>query len=273
MQAEYGGVFWAGGQETVVDINAGTVFHSGNSIEGGNIGVRLNCVVNINEGAVIRDGYGSRNGGNIAVFGTLNLKGGQVIDGQSDGSGGNIFSYSNGNTYVNIQSGKVMNGTGTRGGNICMSGTLTYEQGSILNVTGGEITGGVATKYNGGNIAVRVHSVANITGGKITGGSTVQSGGGLSTEYTKDTETASQLNIGGSAYIYENEGSDVYLAEKTCIKLLLDEPLTDSAKIGVEAMDISAALITDAYETCLKYFVWTPGGAKLVFENDQVFVK
>lgn len=273
LQAEYGGIIWAGGQEIVVDLNAGTVFHSGNSIEGGNVAVRLNCTINVNDGAVIRDGFGSRNGGNAAVFGTLNIKGGQIIDGQSDGSGGNIFAYSNGNTIVNVQSGTVSGGTAARGGNICMSGTLTYENGSVLNVTGGEIIGGVATKYNGGNISIRVHSVANITGGKITGGASAQPGGGLSTEYTKDSDTVTELNIGGSAYIFDNEGSDVFLAEKTNISLLLDTPLSDTAKIGIDAFDITAPVIINAYETCLKAFVWTPGEASLVFENDQVYVK
>lgn len=273
LQAEYGGVLWVGGKETVVNLNEGTVFHSGNSVEGGNIGVRLNCTLNINEGAVVRDGYGSRNGGNAAVFGTLNLNGGQVQDGQSDGSGGNIFSYSNGDTHVNIISGKVSNGTATRGGNICMSGTLTYENGSVLNMTGGEIVGGIATKYGGGNVAIRIHSVANITGGKITGGTSAQSGGGLSTEYTKDSDTVTTLNVGGTAYIFDNEGSDVFLAEKTNINLILDDPLKDTAKIGIDAFDISAPVIVNAYETCLKAFVWTPGEASLVFENDQVFVK
>ncbi len=273
VQAEYGGIIWVGGKDVVVDLKDGTVFHSGNSIEGGNIAVRLNCTINVHEGCVIRDGYGSRNGGNAAVFGILNIKGGQVMDGQSEGTGGNIFAYSNGNTIVNVQSGTISGGTAARGGNIGMSGTLTYEDGSVLNVTGGEIVGGVATKYNGGNIAIRVHSVANITGGKITGGSAAQLGGGLCTEYTKDSDTVTELNIGGSAYIFENEGSDVFVAEKTNIKLLLDEPLKDDAKIGVEAVDLSAAVIVNAYETCLRAFVWTPGDASLVFENDQVFVK
>lgn len=273
VQAEYGGVIWVGGKETVVDLKEGTVFHSGSSIEGGNVAVRLNCTLNIHDGVVIRDGYGSRNGGNAAVFGTLNVKGGQIIDGQSDGSGGNIFSYSNGNTFVNIQGGSVSNGNALRGGNICMSGTLTYENGSVLNVTGGEITGGVASKYNGGNIALRVHSVANITGGKISGGTAAQFGGGICTEYTKDSDTVTELNIGGSAYIFDNTASDVYIVEKTKISLLLDEPLTSDAKIGVEAIDLSVALIDNAYEKCLSSFVWTPGEMTLVFENDQVFVK
>lgn len=272
-QAEYGGILWVSGKDTVVDLKAGTVFRSGNSVEGGNIGVRLNCVLNVHEGAVIRNGYGSRNGGNVAVFGTLNIKGGQVIDGQSDGAGGNIFAYSNGNTIVNVESGTIANGTGARGGNICMSGTLNYENGSVLNVTGGEIVGGTATKYNGGNIAIRMHSVANITGGKITGGKTEQYGGGLSTEYTKDSDTSTQLNIGGTAYIFDNEGSDVYLAENTNICLILDEPLKDDAKIGVMAVDTTAAVIVNAYEKCLSSFVWTVDSASLVFEKDQVFAK
>ena len=273
VQAEYGGIIWVGGKDTVVDLKEGAVFHSGNSVEGGNVAVRLNCVINVYEGAVIRNGYGSRNGGNAAVFGTLNIKGGKILDGQSDGSGGNIFAYSNGNTIVNVESGTIGNGTATRGGNICMSGTLTYENGSVLNVTGGEIVGGTATKYNGGNVAIRVHSVANITGGKITGGKTEQFGGGLSTEYTSDSQTSTILNIGGSAYIFDNEGSDVYLAENTNISLILDEPLKDDAKIGVMAIDISAALIVNAYEKCLSSFVWTTEDATLVFEEDQIFVK
>ena len=273
VQAEYGGVIWAGGQDTILDLKEGTVFHSGSSIEGGNVAVRLNCVVNVHDGVVIRDGYGSRNGGNVAVFGTFNVLGGQIKDGQSDGSGGNIFSYSNGNTHVNIEGGSVTNGNAARGGNICMSGTLTYEEGSILTVTGGEISGGIATKYDGGNIALRVHSIANITGGKITGGSATQFGGGLSTEYTKDSEVATGLNIGGGAYIFENVGSDVYLVDHTVISMLLDAPLTGDAKIGVDAFNISVPLIEHAYEKCLNAFVWTPGEKSLAFENEQIFVK
>lgn len=272
-QAEYGGVMWVGGTESVVDLKEGTVFHSGNSIEGGNIGVRLKCTLNVHDGARIFGGYGSRNGGNIAVFGTLNIKGGTVEDGYTDGGGGNIFSYSNGDTYVNVMGGVISGGEAARGGNIAMHGTMTYEQGSILNVTGGEISGGVANKYEGGNISLRMHSVGNITGGVITGGSSAQYGGGIGTYYTKESDVSSALNIGGSAVIFDNVESDVCLAEHTVITMLLDVPLKDDAKIGLSAMNLEAVLIEKAYDKCLKAFVWTMEERSLKLEGTQIYAK
>lgn len=271
--AEYGGVFWLGGNETVVDINAGTVFENGSSVEGGNIGHRSTAIVNVNDGAIIRNGYGSRNGGNIGSFGTLNVNGGQIIDGYSDGGGGNIYGFSNGYTYVNIYGGVIANGSGTRGGNIYMSGNKTYEQGSVLTITGGEIINGVARTDTGGNIAVRAHSEAYITGGKITGGTAEKNGGGLSTYFTSDNNLVPKVELGGSAYISGNASSDVYIYPNTVLAVMADSPFTADAKIGITADDTTVALVTGAFKEDLSVFSWTSADKTLVIENDQIFAK
>lgn len=270
-QAEYGGVMWVGGPESVVDLKEGTVFTGGSSIEGGNIAVRVTCTINIHEGVEIRDGYSSRNGGNAAVFGTLNINGGKVINGYSDGAGGNIYAFTNGNTIVNVNSGLVSGGSGTRGGNICMSGNMSYENGSILNVIGGEITNGEARTDNGGNISLRLHSVANITGGTITGGTAAKNGGGVCTAYTSDSDVSTTLNVGGSAVISGNNGSDIYLVAMTDMNILEDQPFTADAKIGLAAEDPTVALVNFVYDDCLNVFTWTPGDKILTLIKEQIF--
>lgn len=271
--AEYGGVMWVGGNETVVDINAGTIFENGSSVEGGNIGHRSTAVVNINDGVIIRNGYGSRNGGNISSFGTLNVNGGQIIDGYSDGGGGNIYGFSNGYTYVNIYGGVISNGSGTRGGNIYMSGNNSYEQGSVLTITGGEITGGVARTDYGGNVALRAHSEAYITGGRITGGTAEKNGGGLATYYSTDNKMVTTLFVGGSAYVSENVGSDVYIYDNTVMNVMADVAFTADAKIGITADNTEVALVTGVFKEDLGVFTWTPGDKTLSVEGDQIFAK
>lgn len=272
-QAEYGGVMWVGGTESVVDIIEGTVFYSGSSVEGGNIAVRSTCTINVLEGAVIRDGYGSRHGGNAAAFGTLNINGGTIQNGYTEGTGGNIYCFTNGNTTLNVNSGLITGGSGAQGGNICMSGNLSYEKGSVLNVTGGQINNGIARTGNGGNIILRLHSVANITGGTITGGTAEKLGGGICTTYTSDSNTVTTLNVGGSAVISGNNGSDIYLVSKTDMNLIAEMPLAVEAKLGLAAEDITAPLINGAYIGCLDVFTWTPGDKTLVIKENKVYAE
>ena len=271
--AEYGGVMWVAGNETIVNVNAGTVFENGSSIEGGNIGHRSTAVVNINDGAIVRNGYASRNGGNISSFGTLNVNGGQIIDGFTDGGGGNIYGFSNGYTIVNVYGGFISNGSGTRGGNIYMTGNTTYEQGSVLNISGGEITNGIARTDTGGNVALRANSEAYITGGKITGGKAEKNGGGLSTHFTSENGLKLHVEIGGSAYISENEGSDVYIHPDTVLYVKADAPFTADAKIGLTADNTDVPLIIGLFKEDLSVFTWTSGDKTLSVDGDQLFAK
>ena len=144
--------------------------------------------------------------------GTLNVNGGYIVGGGSDGTpGGGI--YINGGT-VNIQGGVVAANRGNSGGGIFVSsGTLNISDGAVtgnevinghadngggiyvnsgtLNLSGGYVTNNykacdcndcqndVNNKHGGGGIALANSSVMNMTGGYVTGNYSGLAGGGI----------------------------------------------------------------------------------------------
>lgn len=170
---------------------------------GGTIYVTTNATLNLYSGT-IRGGSAQR-GGNIYVGAggtTFNMYGGTVTGGiadnnlgtgSNDGRGGNIFA--NGGN-VNLEGGTISDGASIQGsswsGNIHMNGGILtvkegvviengtakaganlYLVGATLNMTGGQINGGVAT--DGRTVCITGTAAAgagtmNISGGTFNGG-------------------------------------------------------------------------------------------------------
>jgi len=155
---------------------------------------------------------GSQNaGGKDGIGAVLNLFGGEIFGGnRREDYGGNIWAAAD--TTVNMFGGKVYGGTAMLGGgNIYSSG--------LLNISGGEITDGIAAVArpeaggtavltgNGGNIffAYSDTGVLRISGGKIAGGQ-AQNGGNLYAE--------APLNMSGGYFGGGNaqlSGGNIYL--------------------------------------------------------------
>ena len=131
--------------------------------------------------------------GTVLVEGEFKLYDGIIRDGNAEYYGGNI--------YVNrgklaIYGGKVLNGTGSVGGNVNVNGECTMSgglisggnasqggnihllQNAVVTIKGGTIKNGVATS-NGGNINGWSNSTLNISGGLISKGEAVVRGGNI----------------------------------------------------------------------------------------------
>lgn len=139
-------------------------------------------------GGTITGGTANR-GGNLYLIekSTFTMTGGEITGGTARNRGGNIYAGSD--STVTIKGGKVTNGTitgyefesgkkikGQHGGNIVAS---------LLNVSGGEITGGTALASGGNIFMAGTDGKINVSGGKISGGSAVN---------------------GNNVYIYGNNG-------------------------------------------------------------------
>lgn len=273
VNAEYGGVFCvSNGAEVAFSQNV--EFYGGSATEGGNIACRIKCHVVLHEGAVIRDGFGSSNGGNMVNFGILDIRGAKILNGHTKGSGGNIYSFTNGDTVVNLYDGEISGGVAGTGGNIRMTGNPgSYETGSILNVYGGLIENGEATSGNGGNIAIAAHSQAHFTGGTITGGKAKKDGGGVSLVFTAEYQVAARVFLGGNVRIVGNEGTDLFVGSSTVVEFEKDCPFTEDASVGLGAMDPTVALAVGAPQGAESVLFWREGIKTLVNQDGELVLQ
>lgn len=142
-------------------------------------------------------------GANIEIRnGTVELRGGRILDGTSTtGSGGNVRVYSS-STYtggtgsnLNMYSGIISGGRAKYGGNIFIYGA-NGTKNRTFNMYDGLVTFGFAgyqasSAGSGGNIYARKNAVINQTGGVISCGMSYSGGGNI---YVREK---SQTNIGG----------------------------------------------------------------------------
>ena len=177
-----GGNLYLGG---TANLYGGTI-KGGSAVDGGNIYTLAGSTLNVHEGFVIEDGNATKYGGNLRLYGTLNLQGGAIQNGTCTLNGGNI--YSNSGSVINMTSGSITGGWGkSQTGNIHCCGTL--------NMSGGEITGG-KTGSSGITTAVGrditfVNGTLNYTGGRLDSL--------RGTNYNSDgREGGCVLNLGGT---------------------------------------------------------------------------
>ena len=160
---------------------AGTV-SGGDGYTAGNIDLRGGGKMSINTGAVISNGTARYDGGNIQVYkATLELNSGTVTGGTAGRWGGSIMADGSG-TVVDIRGGNISGGesTGGYGGNVCV------DNAAKLVLAGGILSGGKAshtTDGRGGNIYAGDATV-QITGGNVTMGVAYVSGGNIHIQET-----------------------------------------------------------------------------------------
>ena len=142
--------------------------------------------LDINGGYIVGGGSNGTPGGGIYVDnGTVNLRGG-VIAANRGSSGGGIF-FQNGTLNISggaVTGNEVINGHTDNGGGI-------FVQNGTLNLSGGYVTnnykacdcndcqGDVNNTHGGGGIALANSSAMNMTGGYVTGNYSGLAGGGI----------------------------------------------------------------------------------------------
>ena len=142
--------------------------------------------LDINGGYIVGGGSNGTPGGGIYVDnGTVNLRGG-VIAANRGSSGGGIF-FQNGTLNISggaVAGNEVINGHTDNGGGI-------FVQSGTLNLSGGYVTNNykacdcndcqndVNNTHGGGGIALANSSVMNMTGGYVTGNYSGLAGGGI----------------------------------------------------------------------------------------------
>ena len=142
--------------------------------------------LNVNGGYIVGGGSNGTPGGGIYVDnGTLNISGG-VIAANRGSSGGGIF-FQNGTLNISggaVTGNEVINGHSDNGGGI-------YVNSGTLNLSGGYVTnnykacdcdvcqGDVNNTHGGGGIALANSSAMNMTGGYVTGNYSGLAGGGI----------------------------------------------------------------------------------------------
>ena len=137
-----GGIIYVKGSAAVLTLESGTITGGSATERGGNIYVESG-MFNMTGGTISGGKVGDR-GGNIASTGKVNISGGIITGGQATSYGGNILT-TGANCYVNLSgTAQITDGVSKNGGNIM----LMY---SNLNISGGTISGGVATSY-GANV-------------------------------------------------------------------------------------------------------------------------
>ena len=142
--------------------------------------------LDINGGYIVGGGSNGTPGGGIYVDnGTVNIRGG-VIAANRGSSGGGIF-FQNGTLNISggaVTGNEVINGNTDNGGGI-------FFQNGTLNLSGGYVTNNykecdcdqceddVNNTHGGGGIALANSSVMNMTGGYVTGNYSGLAGGGI----------------------------------------------------------------------------------------------
>lgn len=142
--------------------------------------------LDINGGYIVGGGSNGTPGGGIYVDnGTVNLRGG-VIAANRGSSGGGIF-FQNGTLNISggaVTGNEVINGNEDNGGGI-------YVNSGTLNLSGGYVTNNykecdcdqceddVNNKHGGGGIALANNATMNMTGGYVTGNYSGLAGGGI----------------------------------------------------------------------------------------------
>lgn len=147
-------------------------------------------------------------------------KGGGTIKGATSGCGGAcIYLY---NSTLDIFGGKITGGkvSGNGGG-----GAIALDDSKcIMNMTGGIISGNIATGNGGAVYIYRSRSICNLSGGTIEN-NTAKSGGGI---YVNPSNNG-QLKISGNPVVKGNTVSDA----ANNVYLFAQFPIEDYAEVHV----------------------------------------
>lgn len=233
-QAVRGGNFriWDSGQLTVSggEIKDGvTVGNTSYSARGGNIMTDKNAVITLKGDAVVSGGTAASTGTSIALYGsettqkgaTLKIQENAKVIGDPTKTGDKLQTYgliyaqcahTDEQYYAKIE----ISGNGSVEGveSKYAGASIRLEKGAILSMTGGKVTGGTSTDYNGGNIYAVGTSKVNISGTAEVSNGTARLGGNI---YIKDCA----FNMSGGTI---KDGT----AETTLVKNSKDETKADT---------------------------------------------
>ena len=187
--------------------------------QGGNLYAAKSSVINLYEGAVIRNGYSNQHGGNVFITtSTLNMLGGKIYGGVADSNGGNLYNQFGG--ILNVSAGVMENGTALGSGNNYYGAHNTGE----LHISGGKITGdiamatanavsisGTAKVTNGVNCGLSIPSVIKLVVGDMKLGAEV---------YINAKGAFSEANANAAAYV--SAGYIKAAAERTNVVVVDD---------------------------------------------------
>ena len=196
-QADKGGAIeMNGGTVTNCVIRDGTAYGNDSKNAGGNLYVNSDGALIVN--CEISGGTAKNRGGNVCLdHGTLRnctISGGSASDG-SENNGGNVWTYQG-----KIENCTISGGTAVLGGNVFL-----YNVNASLS--GGTVTGGIATQY-GGNIYLREGAMSGVTtsGGSMTTATSGNYGGG-NVYAAGNAIVTNCVILAGSAY---RRGGNVY---------------------------------------------------------------
>ncbi len=222
-----GGIFSYGGSAIINDGKiTGNEAQMGGGIHCGYWGVE--AFMTINKATI--SGNKAIDGGGICVYGTLELKEGDITKNTAEYGGGMYFSKG---ADFTMSGGNISKNTADYGGGLCLAdeGNISINKGKINNntankdgggvyldnasyrteihVNGGEISGNSA-KENGGGIYTK--GDAFVSGGKISSNSAPKGGGiyineGFLTLAQEASVTGNKADLGGGAYCYSQYNS------------------------------------------------------------------
>ncbi len=170
------------------------VILDGKNVEatGDNFFVNVKGVLNIKDGAVLKNNTSKWNAGAIKLeAGTLNMTGGTITNNKTE-YGGAIFATNGDSSTINISGGEITNNNATLYG----GGAINITGGYTLNISGGSITNNHSENFGGGAIKVD-NSKVFITGGKIKNNTATNGDGGAIWLYNTDC-TIKNVEISGN---------------------------------------------------------------------------
>jgi len=169
------------------------------------VGVRGSGKINMYEGARIEGNKSIKRSSVLIYKGRFNMYGGEVTDGYGTNGGNFLVGYTNAYnlSYLCVYGGKITNGTGSG-----MGGNIYGVYDSFIYIHGGEVADGTAAK--GGNLAVNKGANIRITGGVITGGVASGLGHGI---YATNTTTSITSKTEIDETTGEKKTEDIYLKD------------------------------------------------------------
>jgi len=214
----------------------------GKAGEGGNLCIR-SVEASLTGGMIV--GGQAAKGGNVMAFSNPKLDGVTIKDGYASHQGGNIALFNCKNATITgstvITGGKA----GVSGGNILIDSNEGYENGYKLVISGGTITGGVATSGYGGNIYCgyneKTVNAVEFTGGTISGG---KAAGADNNIYTANN---TYLLLDGVIvdHIYTSAEGQLKLSKK----VTLTDVVSDGMIYTLEDFDTASSVTFDKTNT------------------------
>ena len=236
-----GTLYLMGGQ---LNIYGGSI-HGGKATSGGNIYAEKGTL-RISGGTIT--GGEATLGGNIYASHstTIELSGGVIENGVSKNEGGNIYLYTSSTTEngatvsrhsaLNISGGTIQNGTATRGNQIFATTGGNLSSGNwVITISGGNITG-KATDNSA--VVLRNNAHATISGGTISGGLSA-----IRLERSATSGAVSKLTLTGDASLAGTD-TEIFVDKSKSYGQLHISNLNTETPLRIDATDVGEIAAT-----------------------------